>query len=518
MKNLPTSIDSLAKLLRNDCVYVDKTDHAYELIQQPGAYFLSRPRRFGKSLFVDTLKEIFEGNRELFEGLFIYDRWDWERRFPVITIDFASGALQSRKQLDSRVAKILRENSERLGIPWDDQSDLPGHLADLIRGSAEKYDEPAVVLVDEYDKPILDNIDRPQVAGEMREGVKNIYSVLKEQDANLRFVFMTGVSKFSKVSPFSGVNQLRDITISRHFATICGYTEQDLRTCFGEHLAGVDWDELRQSYNGYSWRGETVYNPYDVLLFLEEGQEYAPYWFATGSPSFLIKLFKKNRYFLPKLKNLEVTEEILNSFDIERISPIALLFQTGYLTIERTFRQIQRNFFALRTPNMEVNMALNDQLINAYTDLQDEKTDIQRSIYACLERGDLDGLVGIIKRLFASIPYRNFTGNDLPDTEGYYASVMFAFFSSLNAEIIPEDVTLQGQADMTVKLGDHIYVMEFKVTDTEEVEGNPALDQIREMDYAAKYRGEPGRTVHEVGLIFSRPQRNLVKADWDSGR
>ncbi|PNK03341.1 ATP-binding protein, partial [Cylindrospermopsis raciborskii] len=461
-KNLPLGINTLDKLRGSNCIYVDKTRLALQLIKQPGAFFLSRPRRFGKSLFIDTLKEIFEGNQKLFEGLYIHDQWDWSRKFPVIKIDFAGGVLKNRQELDLRILDILHDNAEYLGVSYE-STDIPGKLGTLIRKAMAKYGERAVVLVDEYDKPILDNIDNPPIAAEMREGLKNLYSVLKQQDANIQFIFMTGVTKFSKVSLFSGLNQLTDITISRDFSTICGYTQEDLEQTFAQHLQGVDWDKLRLWYNGYSWRGDSVYNPYDILLFIREGMEYGNYWFETGNPTFLIKLFQTNCYFLPKLEHLEVTEEILKSFEIERINPVTLLFQSGYLTIESTFTAMERYMFRLKIPNQEVKVALGDQLVNAYTDFVEEKLGIQRPLYENLFQGDVNGFIDTVRRLFASIPWRNFTNNNLANFEGYYASVLYAFLSSLNARIIPEDITNYGQADITAILGDHIYVIEIKV-------------------------------------------------------
>ncbi|NLQ06750.1 ATP-binding protein [Cylindrospermopsis raciborskii LB2897] len=513
-KNLPLGINTLDKLRGSNCIYVDKTRLAFQLIKQPGAFFLSRPRRFGKSLFIDTLKEIFEGNQKLFEGLYIHDQWDWSRKFPVIKIDFAGGVLKNRQELDVRILDILQENAEHLGVSYE-STDIPGKLGTLIRKAMAKYGERAVVLVDEYDKPILDNIENPSIAAEMREGLKNLYSVLKQQDASIQFIFMTGVTKFSKVSLFSGLNQLTDITISRDFSTICGYTQEDLEQTFAQHLQGVDWDKLRLWYNGYSWRGDSVYNPYDILLFIREGMEYGNYWFETGNPTFLIKLFQTNRYFLPNLEHLEVTEEILKSFEIERINPVTLLFQSGYLTIESTFTAMERYMFRLKIPNQEVKVALGDQLVNAYTDFVEDKLGIQRPLYEYLFQGNVNGFLDTVRRLFASIPWRNFTNNHLADFEGYYASVLYAFLSSLNARIIPEDITNYGQADITAILGDHIYVMEIKVVDGEKVKENLALKQIRKCNYAQKYRGELGKTVHEVGLIFSRSKRNLIQADWE---
>jgi hypothetical protein len=250
---------------------------------------------------VDTLKEIFEGNQKLFEGLYIHDKWDWTKKYPVIKFDFAEGMLKSRKDLDEKISEILFLNETNLGVTTVNKS-ISGRFAALIKGAREKYGERVVVLVDEYDKPILDNISELSIAKELRDGLKNLYSVLKSQDANLQFVFMTGVTKFSKVSLFSGVNQLKDLTISKSYSSICGYTDNDLQEHFSEYLAGSDPEEVKKWYNGYSWTGpDTVYNPYDILLFLSEEKVFRNYWFETGNPTFLMELFKKNQYFLPDL-------------------------------------------------------------------------------------------------------------------------------------------------------------------------------------------------------------------------
>jgi len=514
MKKLPIGIQTFSTIRTENYVYIDKTKIALDLINNGIYYFLSRPRRFGKSLFLDTLKNIFQGNKDLFKGLSIYDKWDWTLKYPVILIDFASGVLENRKDLDHRICKILNQNKERLKVECPVNKDIPGFLEDLILNSFKKYGKRAVILIDEYDKPILDNIEHPEIADQMRNGLKNLYSVLKSQDAYIQFVFMTGVSKFSKVSLFSGINQIKDITISKKFADICGYTPEDLKHHFSEHLQGVDREKLRIWYNGYKWLGSALYNPYDILLFISEDHTYRNYWFETGNPSFLLKLFKQNSYFLPNLENLKVTEEILDSFDIENINPLTLLFQSGYLTIDNTFTRRQRMIFALKIPNLEVKVALNDQLINGYTDLTNEKIGYQDDLYTSLVQGDLQAMIEIIKRLFASIPYRNFTGNNLLDSEGYYASVLYSFFSSLDAVIIPEDTNNQDQVDMTVKLGNHIYVIEIKVINSVEIDFNPALEQIQKKKYAEKYLNQIGITVHEVGLVFSRKLRNLVKWGW----
>ncbi len=520
MSTLPLGVQNLKEVIEKGHLYVDKTQAVHDLLTNGKYYFLSRPRRFGKSLFLDTLKELFEGNEPLFQNLYIHEKWDWSNRYPVIKIDFAEGVLRNREELDRRIYRILHENQVRLGITCtQENNDIPGCFSELICHAHEKYGKRVVILIDEYDKPILDNIENRKVAAEMRDGVKNLYSVMKGQDAHIRFVLMTGVSKFSKVSLFSGINQLKDITLSARYATICGYTQKDLETTFASHLAGVDWEELKRWYNGYAFLGEPVYNPHDILLFLSENKTYRNYWFETGNPSFLIKLFKQKRYFLPDLEDIEVSEEILNSFDIEQINPITLLFQSGYLTVESTRTHLMRFVFRLKVPNQEVRLALCDQLISGYAGLENEKLGIQTHLYDALKQGDLTNLTAVVKRLFAAIPWRNFTNNDLPKAEGYYASVLYAFFASLNATIIPEDITNHGQVDMTIKLEGYIYVIEIKMEQettptSRQARSNPALKQIQERNYSEKYKAEPAKGLFEVGLVFSAEARNLVQADW----
>ena len=514
MKKLPLGISTLSKLLENNAVYVDKTEYAYHLTSQSGAFFLSRPRRFGKSLFVDTLKEIFEGNQKLFEGLYIHDKWDWTKKYPVLKFDFAEGMLNSRKDLDEKIHEILLLNEKNLGVSTVNKS-ISGRFAEIIKGAREKYGERVVVLVDEYDKPILDNIGDLSIAKELRDGLKNLYSVLKSQDANLQFIFMTGVTKFSKVNLFSGLNQLKDITISKFYSSICGYTDKDLEEYFSEHLSGSDPEKVRKWYNGYNWTGqESVYNPYDILLFLSEDFSFQNYWFETGTPTFLIELFRKHQYFLPNLEDVQVTREVLGAFDVDYIDPIALLFQSGYLTIKDTYLDDQEQIFNLKIPNREVRQALNSQFISGYAGLTSLKLDSRLQMKKELSTGNVTSLIKTIKGLFAGIPWRNFTNNDFANFEGYYASVLYAFFASINAQVITEDITNHGQADMTIIFRNHIYVMEIKVVENLPEGNNQALQQIIQRNYGEKYRNREGMTVHEVGLVFNKTERNLVQADY----
>ncbi|WP_044411170.1 ATP-binding protein [Thiomicrospira microaerophila] len=524
MKKLPIGIQTFAKIREDDFVYVDKTPLVYQMVQSAGAFFLSRPRRFGKSLLVDTLKELFEGNQAWFQGLYIEDKWDWAKTYPVVHLNFANGVIESRADLDQLIYNLLKDNQRRLNITCDQFSlhDPAGCLTRLIQAAADHYQQKVVVLVDEYDKPILDNIDKPELAASIRDGLKNIYSVLKGQDAYLQFVFMTGVTKFSKVSLFSGMNQLKDITLDARYATICGYTQSDLHNQFSEHLEGVDWAKLKDWYNGYQFLGEPVYNPYDILLFISENHTYRNHWFETGNPSFLLKLFRKQRYFLPDLAQIEVGEEVLDSFDVEQINPITLLYQAGYLTIAKTTEKRQRLRFHLKVPNFEVQQALSDHFADLYSQTQPElRLHRQDSLYDAFESADFPAIQHQIESLFAAIPWRNFTQNDLPDAEGYYASVLFAWLSSINAVITPEDINHHGQADMTIMLVDHIYITEFKLDKTQDYQAqspNPALQQIQTKNYAQKYlaQQQAGKQIHQLGLIFNTHARNLVQIDWQT--
>jgi hypothetical protein len=529
MKALPTGISTFRFLIEDKMVYVDKTGIIQPLVKEKGRYFLSRPRRFGKSLLVDTFKELFEGNEPLFRGLAIHDSWDWSRKLPVIKIDFAGGVLHSPQDLVNKLEPVLQEHSRQYGVKLS-AAGLANRFQELIKSIHEKTGLPLVVLVDEYDKPLLDNLEDPAKALIMREALKDLYSPLKEVDSLLQFVFLTGVSKFSKVNIFSGINNLVDLTLRPDCATICGYTQQDLEVSFAEHLAGVDREQLKLWYNGYNFLGEAVYNPFDILLFIGNGGLFRNYWFETGTPTFLVKLMQKNQYFLPDLETIEVGEDQMASFELDRIPPAILLLQSGYLTIEAVKNRMGTILYQLKVPNQEVRLAFNNALFHAYTDIFEQRTAYQRLVYDAMLAGNLSALEAGLRRLFAGIPWRNFTNNDLAEYEGYYASVLYAFFMGITCTVTPEDISNHGQADLTVRLADNIYVMEIKTvqdaatasTDTPpgatavsdatgDKANNSALAQIRTMGYADKYLGQAGVRVFELGLVFSMAKRNLVQ-------
>ncbi len=514
MKNLPIGIQTFQKIRdkKENYIYIDKTDLALKLINSSGYYFLSRPRRFGKSLFLDTLKDIFEGKKELFEGLYIYDKWDWETTYPVIKISFGGGVTQSVEDLDKTILWLIDENQERLELECKYKDSVKNCLLELIKKAYQKYNQKVVILIDEYDKPILDNVTNKKLSKEIRDRLKNIYSVIKESDQYVKFAFLTGVSKFSKVSLFSGLNNLEDISLDARYATICGYTHNDVKVQFEERLKDVDLDELKKWYNGYNFLGEGVYNPFDILLFFSKNKIYSHYWFETGSPAFLIEILKEKNYFLPNLENIYMSETDLSSFDVDDIKLETLLFQTGYLTIKEVKTRFNQRTFRLSYPNLEVRTALNERIFRyLLTDTILQKN----TMFDAIEFKDMKIFEKAIHQLFASLPYNSYVNNDIQNYEGYYANVIYSYLSGLGIEFIAEDVTNLGRIDVTIATPDmsQVYIIEFKVVDTKNQNGK-ALEQIKEKKYHEKYEAKASELII-IGMEFSKEDKNISKFEWE---
>ncbi len=511
MKNLPIGISTFSEIIRNGYYYVDKTYFVHRLVSEGKYYFLSRPRRFGKSLFVDTLKEAFSGNCDLFSGLYLENNWEWSERFPVINISFGAGVIESRETLDKRLYNLLKRNSEDHGVRLQYDT-IPDRFSELIRLISRKCGSPVAVLVDEYDKPILDNITHPEKAAEIREGLKNFYSVIKDNDAYLKFCLLTGVSKFSKVSLFSGLNNLVDISLDERYGDICGYTEKELTDVFNDMLAAIDMNEMKIWYNGYNFLGNPVYNPFSCLLYFDK-KTIGNYWFETATPTFLIKLLKERRYYLPDLESLQVGEGILSSFDIDRLLVETLLFQTGYLTIKHVEMLGSRRVYTLSFPNREVKLSFFDYILDYYLEDIPAKSSSQSGIYRALMSGDMDGLKDHFYSLFASIPHDWYRKNDLDQYEGYYASLIYACLVSLGFDVIAKDTTNHGRIDLTLFTENTIYIFEFKVRELIK-EKTTALDQIKSKKYHEKYVNE-SKDIYRIGMEFSRKERNIAGFEWD---
>lgn len=507
-KKLPIGIQTLAKIREDDTYYyVDKTDLAVKLIEQGSHYFLSRPRRFGKSLFLDTLKELFEGNAALFTGLYAEKHWNWSVKYPVLRFSFGGGVLGSVADLQASLHFQLSSHEEAYALPAE-FPDTRSRFQHLIRRLAQQSGQRVVILIDEYDKPILDRIEQPEIALEIREGLKDFYSVIKDSDEFVRFAFLTGVSKFSKVSLFSGLNNLNDITLDPAYGTICGYTDHDLDTVFSPELFELDRNEIRRWYDGYNWLGESVYNPFDLLLLFQK-RVFHPWWFETGTPTFLIKLLTKRQKFTPALENLIAPETLLSTFDVDTIPTEALMFQAGYLTIDRAEYFPGRLELILRYPNQEVRTALNNSLLTVLCGGASVPYPQISRLYRLLLANDLAGMKELFQAFFATIPHDWYRNNPITQYEGYWASVFYSYFAALGLDIILEDVTNQGCIDMTVKLNGHTWLFEFKVVEL--VPKGKAIEQLRERNYAQKYLGSG--SVHLVGVEFSKDERNIVGFD-----
>ena len=508
---LPLGVQNLREIREGGHYYVDKSGMAIDLIEAGKYYFLSRPRRFGKSLLVDTLKELFEGNRALFTGLAAESRWDWSKPHPVIRISFSSGSGPQGRLLAQRIRENLRVNRVALDLPLPaglPEEDLAGNFADLIRQAHQSRGERAVVLVDEYDKPMLDHLTDPAVAQTQRDMLSELYGTLKDCDEHLRFVFLTGVSKFSKVSLFSGLNNLTDITLDARWSALCGYTDEDIDTVFAPELPGLDRDEIRRWYNGYNWLGTGVYNPYDVLnLFWK--RSFSSYWFETGTPSFLVKLLAERQIFSPDLTRMQSDFSLLSSFDVDLIEPEALLFQAGYLTIRSATPATpwEEPIYTLGYPNHEVEMALNRALLPAYGVPARQIATTALKIRQSLREADWIGLEGQVRSLFASIPSDWYRSNPLAGFEGHYASVFYSHFAALGLDVRVEDATSHGRIDMAVLYAGRVFLFEFKVVERQAT--GAALQQIKDRGYADKYRAR-GEPIHLVGIEFGRVERNVV--------
>ncbi len=529
-KKLPIGIQTFAKMREDTHYYVDKTPLIMRLVEQGTHYFLSRPRRFGKSLLLDTIKELFEGKRDLFGGLHAEAHWDWSVTHPVVRLSFGAGVLKTPEDLAASLHEQLSALEVEHALPVE-MPDIRSRFKRLIRGLHERTGQRVVLLVDEYDKPILDNLTEPEIARTMREGLRDTYSVLKDADAHVRFVFITGVSKFSKVSLFSGLNNLRDITVSPEYSALCGYTDYDVDTIFAPELEGLNREAIRRWYNGYNWTGESVYNPFDLLLLFQE-RRFKSYWFETGTPTFLVNLLAEKRFFTPDFASLKTTEALLSSFDVDHIEPEALLWQAGYLTIHKvTERRLGQFTYTLGYPNTEVEIALNEAFLPQLGPVAQVVVQTRDPIQDALEAGDMPGVQTALHTLYASIPNDWYRKSPLAGYEGHYVSIFYSYLTALGLAPRVEDATNKGRIDLAVRVDDRsapssasaespppctsrLYLFEFKVV--EQVPDGRALAQLKERGYAEKYRA-PGVGITLVGIEFSREARNLVNFEVAEG-
>lgn len=504
-QKLPIGIQSFQKLREEGYLYVDKTEHIYRLVTEGSYYFLSRPRRFGKSLLLSTLKALFQGQKKLFDGLWVENQWDWEQRHPVVHIGFSSIGYKTLG-LEAALNIMLDQEAARFGIALD-SNEYDQKFRELIQCLSKE--SKVVLLIDEYDKPIIDYLDNLPQARNHQQILKSFYSVIKDADPYIRFLMITGVSKFSKVSIFSELNNLEDLSIDWRSATLTGITQKELEANFDPHIQasqerlGMKEQEMlghvKEWYNGYSWDGKSfVYNPFSLLSFFQKS-DFQNFWFSTGTPTFLINELKARNFY--NIGASEVGQAAFDSFDIENLDMYSLLFQTGYLTIKAVE---QFGLYHLDYPNREVKDSMLQYLVAGFSHGSYAKTTpIVVHLQRAFVQAELEEVITIINGLFKSIPSHIF----IKEKEAYYHSVVFLVFQYLGQFIEAEVNTSDGRIDAVVQTDTHVYVIEFKLDESAEA----ALAQIRDKGYPDKFKSTK-KTLLALGINFSSEQKRV--SEW----
>ncbi|MDE0308364.1 MAG: AAA family ATPase [Acidiferrobacterales bacterium] len=524
-KELPLGIQSFRTIREGSGYYVDKTTFIDQLTRGlTRHYFLSRPRRFGKSLLLDTMLELFEGNEQLFKGLHIHDHWDWKIRYPVVRLSFGGNRYRKPGTLEENVRLQLTRLETKHALPhahnFEELND-PDRFGNLLYHIHVATGKQVVVLVDEYDKPILDAIENPELAISNRDYLQGLYAVIKDFGAEIRFAFITGITMFSKVSLFSTLNNLTDISLDPRYSSICGYTESDLNEVFSNRMIGLDLDQVRHWYNGYSWLGEErVYNPWAILNLLEL-RKFEAYWSITGMPSFLYKVMMEREFTPLDVNNLKVERNFISTFDVDDMGAEALMFQSGYLTITGEQRKGIKTVYDLDYPNLEVRASLNDGYLQ-YLSGQGKRLPVQtEQVAEMLRQEDFEGFEVKIQTLFAAIPNEVHRHNSMAHYEGWYCSVLHACLwdSAARPDIHVQESTSRGRSDLVLVIDRQIFIFECKML-SEGDDGNQrvseAIAQIKSRGYADKYRDGVNR-IYFIGAVFDGDKRNLIKMEVESG-
>jgi len=514
MKKLPIGIQTFSELIRENYVYVDKTAYIHDLITTGKYYFLARPRRFGKSLLVSTLAEIFAGNKELFAGLTIDSLpYDW-KKYPVISLSFSDFDCTTSENLNESIKYCLRDIASEYHIVLNEQFS-PGQILQVLTKELAKQNS-VVLLIDEYDYAILKHIHNPDMASEIRETVKNFYAVIKGLDQYFKFVFLTGVSKFSKTSIFSGLNNLQDISLSSGCNGLLGYTYNELGIYFEQHLTAyarsVDCrvEELLEKitlwYDGYRFTKENsalkIYNPFSVLLCLKNN-DFSNYWFETGTPTFLINLLKLKNYPLSNFEMIKATGEELSQFEVDDIDLKTLMFQTGYITI-KDYNYNSGNYI-LGYPNKEIMNSLGGFVVKSMSGLS--RSDLNDSVTILLdvfERCDINQLFSVLTRLFSEVPYTIHIGE-----EKYFQTIFYIVLKMIGADIIVEKPTNIGRIDAVIQTKSTCFIVEFKINST----AVKAIAQIEDKKYYQPYLSL-GKKIVLVGIVFDTTIKNVSEVDY----
>ena len=510
-KKYPIGIQDFEKLRKEGYYYIDKTSYVYDLVEKGNYYFLSRPRRFGKSLLISTIEAYFEGKKNLFDGLAIAGLEKEWKKYPVLHLDLNT----QRYETENSLLSLLEENV----VGWEEkygrnaaEVGIERRFSGVIRRAHEMTGERTVILVDEYDKPLLQTIDDEHLQDAYRTLLKAFYGALKSEDAHIRFAMLTGVTKFGKVSVFSDLNNLQDISMDERYADICGISEAELSENFSEDIRnlaeanGQSLEEasiaLKERYDGYHfnpWTSYGLYNPFSLLNTFAK-KRYGNYWFETGTPTYLVELLKRYRYNLYKMANEKVTSKILDSTDASSTNPIPVIYQSGYLTIKGYIPEPQ--IYELGFPNKEVEQGFMDFLLPYYTPVQDTESGF--AIWSFVEdvkTGNIDGFMKRLQVFLSGCPYEM-----ARDIELHYQNVLFIVFRLAGLYTQVEYHTSQGRIDLVLQTADYVYVMEFKLDGSAE----EALCQIEEKQYALPFAGD-SRKVYKIGVNFSSGTRNIER-------
>jgi hypothetical protein len=517
LKHLPLGEQIFKDIIEKNKLYVDKTDEIYKLLETEEKYFfLSRPRRFGKSLLVSTLEEIFLGNKELFKGLYIYDKIEF-KKYPVINLSLNKlNYTKNTKDFELSLLEQIKRIYEKYNIKLN--TDNYKTSFDNLIYELSKIDK-VVLLIDEYDKPIIEYIEDIERSKEMRDILKNFYETIKANDQYIHFAFLTGVSKFSKVSVFSALNNITDITINKHYSKIVGIDESQLYLYFKEYIEKLSEENkisveeikkvLRKWYNGYSWDGKNfLYNPYSLLSVFNSG-DISNYWFKTGTPTFLINLIKKYKLDIKNLDNIIANESDFDSYEVDNMNVMALLFQTGYLTIKKiTEKQLGKKKYLLSYPNMEVKESLVRSLLNNFAQNNQSNGISVDELVESLEEKNLKRFFQILNSMFGTIPNEIFPKDSkLDEKEAYYHTIFHLIFTLIGTSIHSEVSVSKGRIDSVVETDNNIFIFEFKVGRTPK----KAIEQIELKNYYEAYSSSK-KEIILVGVNFSISKRNIK--DW----
>ena len=510
LKRLPLGIQSFEKIRREDFLYVDKTAAVYQIANAGNYYFLSRPRRFGKSLLISTFHAYFDGRKELFDGLAIASFEKEWRQYPIFHLDLNTENYDRPEALQYKLEAVLCEWESLYGNNPAEQS-VAMRFEGVIKRAYQKTGERVVILVDEYDKPLLQAIEDERLQDTYRRTLKAFYGALKSDDQYIRFAFLSGVTKFGKVSVFSDLNNLTDLSMDWRYYDVCGIVDEELEQYFSSYIAQLavenkmsaseTKEKLKQLYDGYHFTEESpgVYNPYSLLNTFGRSR-FGSYWFETGTPSFLVSLLKKHDYNLEQMAHEQTTAEVLDCIDGASTNPIPFIYQSGYLTIkgyDSRFKLYQLGF-----PNKEVEEGFVKYLMSCYTPFSEVEAPFQIAQFVKeVEAGETERFLKRLKSFFADTPYEL-----VKNLENHYQNVLFILSKLLGFYVKAEYHTSEGRIDMILTTDHFIYIFEFKLDGTAE----EAIRQIENQHYATPFEAE-GKQVIKVGLNFSTKMRNLER-------